>query len=183
MESGQRLARLPGWLRTFGRKVRGILGLGFFGGLAAGLGGAVLSLVTGLARVGLPPDPLLWRYLGWGAVSTGIGFAVAGSMVAMTFATALALTAHDRALRDLPLWRLGLLGTAVAGVLPGAIVLAGGGWGAFVAQLGPLASFSAMFAGFGGLLTTGLVAAAKHADHRELAAEAEAGRLEPAAPE
>ena len=173
MEPGERLARLPRWLRTFGRKVRGIFGLGFFGGLAAGVGGAVLIVVVSLVRAGFPADPVFWRFIGQSAWSAGIGFFAAGSMVTMTFATALAITAHDRALRDLPLWRLGLLGTAVAGVIPGAIVLAMGGWGTFVAQLSGIANFSAIFAAFGGALTTGLVAVAKHADGRELAADSE----------
>jgi len=149
------------------------------GGLATGVIGAGISLLAGIVRVGLLADPGFLQFMVRSTLNAGIAFFIAGASVSMTFGAALAITAHDRSLRDLPLWRLGLLGASVAAVLPAAIVLALGGWGAVVSAGAGLASFSAWFGGFGGILTTGLVAIAKHAERRDLAAgEGEVARLE-----
>ena len=118
MESGERVGRFPGLLRAVGRKARGILGLGLMGGTVAGIGGALLNLVTSLTRFGLFGDPGFWEFILRSTLNAGMGFFVMGSIVSATFGTALALTARDRSLRELPLWQMGLLGMGVAATIP-----------------------------------------------------------------
>ena len=180
MESGERVGRLPGLLRAVGRKARGILGLGLFGGIIAGVGGAALNLITSLTRIGLFADAGFWEFILRSTANAGIGFFVMGSIVSATFGTALAITARDRSLSELPLWQMGLLGMGVAAVIPSGMVVVLAGWSALLNAGAPLVQFSTMFAAFGGMLTAGLVAVAKRADRLEITEnKKDRARLEP----
>jgi len=162
------VSRFEAMLRAFGRKARGILGLGVVGGTIAAVGGVVLTVVTSLGRFGLLLEPGFLEYLARSTASAGLTFFLVGSTVSAGFGTLLAVTTRERALADLPLWQMAALGAVVAGFTPAAFVLAFGGWGTLVASGAGLLSSSVTFAGFGGLLTSGLVAAAKSAERREV---------------
>jgi len=162
------VSRFEGMLRGFGRKARGILGLGVVGGTIAALGGMVLNLLTSLGRFGLLLEPGFLQYLAQSTANAGMTFFLVGSTVSAGFGTLLAVTSRDRAIGELPLWQMAALGAVVAGATPAAFMLAVGGWGMVVAAGTGLLSSSVTFAGFGGLLASGLVAAAKSAARREV---------------
>ncbi len=151
-----------------GRKLRGIVGLSFFGGAISGTIGALIGAVgSALSAMNAGVSPFSWMISS--VMALGFGFFVFGAVGTAGFATLLAVTS----------WRIGsvgeirLLNAAALGALAGFVapVIFMLPWIGF-SEIGrfvvlEVATLSVTAALTGGLATA-LVSAAKRADRREL---------------
>ncbi len=149
-------------------RVRGVLGLGLFGGVAGAAVGAVLGVVRSVVLSGFFADAEYLRYVLAMAFGNAVGFGMMGAFTTAGFGVLLAATERHHTLQELSLWRMGAFGALVAASFPPLFVVATAGPAVYLAAARALLPVSGVLAVAGGAATAGLVAVAQRAGRREL---------------
>ena len=149
-------------------RVRGVLGLGLFGGAAGAAVGAVLGVIRSVVLSGFFADPEYLRYVLGMAFGNAVGFGMMGAFTTAGFGVLLAATERHHTLQELSLWRMGAFGALVAASFPPLFVIATAGPAVYMTVAKALLPVSGVLALAGGSGTAGLVAIAQRAGAREL---------------